>query len=47
MSLVTVSPKFQVVIPTILLLEAARRVMQQRDEDAAVQIAAMLHRGNW
>ncbi|WP_411279074.1 type II toxin-antitoxin system VapC family toxin [Gemmatimonas sp.] len=30
-------------VPTIVLLEVTRRVMQQRDEDAALQIAAMLH----
>jgi len=32
-------------VPTIVLLEVTRRVMQQRDEDAALQIAAMLHQG--
>ena len=34
-----------VLVPTIVLLEVTRRVMQQRDEDAALQIAAMLHQG--
>jgi len=33
------------VIPTIVLLEVTRRVMQQRGEDEALQIAAMLHQG--
>ena len=32
-------------VPTIVLLEVTRRVLQQRDEDAALQIAAMLHQG--
>ena len=32
-------------VPTIVLVEVTRRVMQQRDEDAALQIAAMLHQG--
>ncbi len=32
-------------VPTIVLLEVTRRVMRQRDEDAALQIAAMLHQG--
>ncbi|HYW30175.1 MAG TPA: type II toxin-antitoxin system VapC family toxin [Gemmatimonas sp.] len=34
-----------VLVPTIVLLEVTRRVMQQRDEDSALQIAAMLHQG--
>ena len=33
------------VVPTIVLLEVTRRVMQQRGEDDALQIAAMLHQG--
>lgn len=33
------------VVPTIVLLEVTRRVMQQRGEDEALQIAAMLHQG--
>ncbi len=32
-------------VPTIVLVEVTRRVMQQRDEDAALQIAAVLHQG--
>ena len=28
-----------------MLVEVTRRVMQQRDEDAALQVAAMLHQG--
>ena len=32
-------------VPTIVLVEVTRRVLQQRDEDAALQIAAMLHQG--
>lgn len=32
-------------VPTIVLLEVTRRVMQQRGEDAALQIAALLHQG--
>ena len=32
-------------VPTIMLVEVTRRVLQQRDEDAALQIAAMLHQG--
>ena len=32
-------------VPTIVLVEVTRRVMQQRDEDAALQVAAMLHQG--
>ena len=32
-------------VPTIVLLEVTHRVMQQRDEDAALQVAAMLHQG--
>ena len=30
---------------TIVLVEVTQRVLQQRDEDAALQIAAMLHQG--
>ena len=33
----------QLIVPTIVLLEVTRHVMQQRDEDAALQIAAVLH----
>lgn len=35
----------QLLVPTIVLLEVTRRVMQEGDEDAALQIAAMLHQG--
>lgn len=35
----------QLLVPTIVLLEVTRRVMQLRDEDAALQIAAMLRQG--
>ena len=33
------------IVPTIVLLEVTRRVMQQRGEDEALQVAAMLHQG--
>jgi predicted nucleic acid-binding protein len=32
-------------VPTIVLLEVTRRVMQQRGEDDALQVAAVLHQG--
>lgn len=32
-------------VPSIGLLEVTRRVMQQRGEDAALQVAALLHQG--
>jgi len=32
-------------VPTIVIVEVTRRVMQQRGEDAALQIAALLHQG--
>lgn len=32
-------------VPAIVLLEVTRRVMQQRGEDAALQVAALLHQG--
>lgn len=32
-------------VPSIVLLEVTRRVMQQRGEDAALQVAALLHQG--
>ena len=35
----------QLLVPTIVLVEVTRRVMSQRDEDAALQIAAVLHQG--
>ena len=36
----------QLLVPTIVLVEVTRRVMQQRDEDAALQVAAVLHQGH-
>lgn len=33
------------VVPTIVLCEVTRRVMQQRGEDEALQAAALLHQG--
>jgi predicted nucleic acid-binding protein len=33
-------------VPTIVLLEVTRRVMQQRGEDEALQVAAVLHQGH-
>lgn len=35
----------RLLVPTIVLVEVTRRVMQQRDEDAALQVAALLHQG--
>lgn len=35
----------QLLVPTIVLVEVTRRVMQQRDEDAALQVAAVMHQG--
>lgn len=35
----------ELLVPTIVLIEVARRVMQQRGEDAALQAAALLHQG--
>lgn len=35
----------QLLVPTIVLVEVTRRVMLQRDEDAALQAAAVLHQG--
>lgn len=32
-------------VPTIVLLEVTRKVMQQRGEDAGLQAAALLHQG--
>jgi predicted nucleic acid-binding protein len=32
-------------VPTVVLLEVSRRVLQQRGEDAALQVAALLHQG--
>ncbi len=33
------------IVPTVIVLEVTRRVMQQRGEDAALQAAALLHQG--
>lgn len=33
-------------VPTIILVEVCRRVMQQRGEDEALQVAALLHQGH-
>lgn len=35
----------ELLVPAIVLVEVARRVMQQRGEDAALQAAALLHQG--
>ncbi|HET9064989.1 MAG TPA: type II toxin-antitoxin system VapC family toxin [Gemmatimonadales bacterium] len=35
----------ELLMPTIVLVEVTRRVMQQRGEDAALQAAALLHQG--
>lgn len=35
----------ELIVPTIVLLEVTKRVMQQRGEDAALQAAALLHQG--
>ncbi|MBA4083152.1 MAG: VapC toxin family PIN domain ribonuclease [Erythrobacter sp.] len=35
----------RLLVPTIVLLEVTRRVMQQRSEDEALQVAAVLHQG--
>lgn len=35
----------KLLVPSIVLLEVTRRVMQQRGEDAALQAAAALHQG--
>jgi len=35
----------RLMVPTIVLLEVTRRVMQQRGEDEALQVAALLHQG--
>lgn len=35
----------RLLVPSIVLLEVTRRVMQQRDEDAALQVAAAMHQG--
>ncbi|MEZ4379319.1 MAG: type II toxin-antitoxin system VapC family toxin [Gemmatimonadales bacterium] len=35
----------RLLVPTIVVLEVCRRVMQQRGEDEALQVAAVLHQG--
>ena len=35
----------RLVVPTIVILEVTHRVMQQRGEDEALQVAAVLHQG--
>ena len=35
----------ELLVPAIVLYEVARRVLQQRGEDAALQAAALLHQG--
>lgn len=35
----------RLLVPTVVLLEVTRRVMQQRGEDEALQVAALLHQG--
>lgn len=35
----------RLVVPTIVILEVTRRVMQQRGEDEALQVAAAMHQG--
>lgn len=35
----------ELLVPSVVLLEVTRRVFQQRGEDAALQVAALLHQG--
>ena len=35
----------ELLVPSVVLLEVTRRVLQQRGEDAALQAAALLHQG--
>lgn len=35
----------ELLVPTIVLVEVTRRILQQRGEDAALQAAALLHQG--
>ena len=35
----------RLLVPTIVVLEVCRRVMQQRGEDEALQVASVLHQG--
>lgn len=35
----------QLLVPSVVLVEVTRRVMQQRGEDDALQVAALLHQG--
>jgi len=41
----TIENVANVLVPTIVLVEGCRRVMQQRGEDEALQVAAVLHQG--
>lgn len=34
-----------IIVPTICILEVFKRVLQQRDESAALQVAAVMHKG--
>lgn len=35
----------QLLVPSVVLLEVTRRVMQQRGDSAALQVAAVMHQG--
>ena len=35
----------QLLVPSVVVLEVTRRVMRQRGEDAALQVAAVMHQG--
>lgn len=35
----------QLLVPSVVLLEVTRRVMRQRGDDAALQVAAVMHQG--
>ncbi|HEX7123535.1 MAG TPA: type II toxin-antitoxin system VapC family toxin [Gemmatimonadaceae bacterium] len=35
----------ELIVPTMVLLEVTRRILQQRDEDTALRVAAQVHRG--
>ena len=39
----TIEDVANVLVPTIVLVEGCRRIMQQRGEDEALQVAAVLH----
>lgn len=36
----------QLLVPTIVLVEVCRRVLQQRGDDEVLQVAALLHQGH-